>query len=129
MDSLKVNVMERRQSYRTVTNREVTGRAPATPIAGTLLDISDTGCLLRSAAKLLPGTTIVLELSATEHVAGQIAWRKGDRSGIKFHEKLCSETLLGLIGTDVDHLDNSGGLRDRFGRGLPDLPSIRLRHA
>jgi hypothetical protein len=119
--------MERRKSYRTVINREVTGRAPATPITGTLLNISATGCLLRSEHPLRTGTTVVLELSATEQIAGQVAWHQGDKSGIEFHQNLCPETLLGLIGTDVDHLDTSGILRDRFGRGLPDLPSIRVR--
>ena len=119
--------MERRKSYRTVTNRVVTGRAPATPITGTLLNISETGCLLQSAHMLRAGTTIVLELSATEEVAGQVAWNKGDKSGIEFHQRLCPETLLGLISTDVDHLDTSAILRDRFGRGLPDLPAIRVR--
>jgi hypothetical protein len=120
--------MERRKSYRTVTNREVTGRAPATPITGKILNVSETGCLLESTHALRTGTTVVLELSSTEQVAGQVAWHKGDRSGIEFHQKLCPETLLGLIGTNVDHLDTSGALKDRFGRGLPDLPSIRVRH-
>ena len=119
--------MERRKSYRTVISRKVTGRAPATPITGTLINISDAGCLLQSGHVLRTGTTVVLELSATEHVAGQVAWHKGDKSGIEVHEKLCPETLLGLIGTDIDHLDQSGILRDRFGRGLPDLPAIRVR--
>jgi len=119
--------MERRKSYRTVTSRQVTGRAPATPINGTLLNISETGCLLQSHHQLRTGTTVVLELSATEQVAGQVVWHQGEKSGIEFHEKLCPETLLGLIGTDINHLDSNGILRDRFGRGLPDLPSIRVR--
>jgi hypothetical protein len=119
--------MERRKSYRTVTNRQVTGRAPATPFTGTLLNLSESGCLLQSAHALRTGTTVVLELSPTEQVAGQVAWNKGEKSGIAFHRNLSAETLLELIGTDIDHLDPSVALRDRFGRGLPDLPAIRFR--
>lgn len=119
--------MERRKSYRTLTNRIVTGRAPATPFSGTLLNISETSCLLESSHPLRTGTTVVLELSASEQVSGQVAWHQGKKSGIEFHEKLLPETLLGLIGTDVDHLDASGILRDRFGRILPDLRAIRVR--
>ncbi len=119
--------MERRKSYRTVTNRKVTGRAPATPFAGTLLNLSETGCLLQSVHALRTGTTVVLELLPSEHVSGQVVWNKGEKSGIEFHRKLAQEILLELVGTEVDHLNTSGQLRDRFGRGLPDLPSIRFR--
>jgi hypothetical protein len=71
----------------------------------------------------------VLEISATEEVAGQVAWNKGDQSGIEFHQKLCPGALLELIGPNIDHLDKGSVLRDQFGRGLPDLPYIRVRPA
>lgn len=42
-------------------------------------------------AKDLPvqlGSTLLIELSATDQVSGQIVWRDGDHVGVKFHQRI-----------------------------------------
>ena len=121
--------MERRRAPRTKTSREVIGRIPATPITATIFDFSLSGCLAQTESPLIQrGATILLDLSETDAIAGQVVWREDDRFGIEFHEHISSETLLRLTEADADRPGTKVDLKDRFGRRLTEL-GARIRIA
>lgn len=115
--------MERRDSYRMKTTRRISARVPATPIDVTVLDLSSTGCMIQidHSAPIAARTTILLALAQHEDIAGEVVWRKRDRAGVQFHERIAVEQLLAMLKSDSPAGDQAQ-LTDGFGRPLPPFP-------
>lgn len=97
----------RRGSPRVPVGLTVGGRVPATPIAAHILDLSETGCRVRTPDIDLVrrGATILLALEADVEVAGQIVWLSGDRFGVRFHEPIAPDTIASIShrgGADIE---------------------------
>jgi hypothetical protein len=87
-----------------------------------MLDVSASGCLLViEGSPIAVGTTILLELSPSESVAGQVVRQTGNRLGIEFLEQLTLEALTLFSSPAVDHLGSEIQLKDRFGRRVLPL--------
>ena len=87
-----------------------------------MLDVSASGCLLViEGSPIAVGTTILLELSPSESVAGQVVRQTGNRLGIEFLEQLTLEALALFSNPSVDHLGSEIELKDRFGRRVLPL--------
>ncbi len=106
--------------------KEVVGRIPATPVNVTVLDLSTSGCLVEATAPLIKqGRTILLSLSDSVEIAGQVVWQDGSRFGVQFHREISTDELSSLM-VRPDDRESGTSLRDRFGRLLPPL-SARIR--
>ncbi|MCP5396106.1 MAG: hypothetical protein H6918_05130 [Sphingomonadaceae bacterium] len=74
------------------------GRVPATPIEAILFDLALAGCKARSGSSLVrQGATIVIELTAHDHVAGEIIWKRKDSFGVRFSRPLSEQLLTSIV--------------------------------
>lgn len=107
----------------------VEGRIPATPIAGLLLDISLTGCLLETTMTpgISQGATIRLMVPGLTALAGQIAWCAGTRCGVRFNREMANEELIRIRRHSDELASSKVVLNDGFGRPLPSLRAGRKR--
>ena len=114
-------------SLRVSVNLWVVGRVPATPIVANLVDLSETGCRIHShdGHLIAPGATILLNISTSSEVAGQIVWQRGEQFGVRFRVPISEELVQQLV-LDSSHRDASGlGVLDSFGRPLPSPVSLK----
>ncbi len=103
----------------------VQGRVPATPISALLLNISLTGCLLETqeSSVVSKGATIMLTVSGSITLTGQVAWGRGNSFGVRYHKPI-DDDVLATIRRDAGQRDaDSVELKDSFGRELPVLSS------
>ena len=111
---------ERRSHPRIRIRRSVAGRIPATPIVATLLDISQSGCRAQTPqCRLEPGTTILLDLTVSRTVAGQVVWRRGDEFGVKFGLEVPERVIAYLTGEDPLDPDEEGEIPTSSAAGCP----------
>ena len=106
---------------REAVDRKVRGRVPATPVAATIVDLSNSGCRGRAEGLPQPGATILLRLFAGEEVAGEVVWRRGDEFGVKFHQEIGDELVARFQENAAFEESTGGEVRDKFGRRLPPL--------
>jgi hypothetical protein len=85
----------RRGAPRVPIDAVIQARVPATPIDARLLDVSTTGCLIQTPHidRVARGATILLSLSHSEHVSGQVVRISGSRFGVRFHHQLASQSI------------------------------------
>ena len=115
--------MDRRNSPRSPTNREIVARIPATPIQARILNLSTSGCLAEAQSSLIQaGRTILLIFSAANEIAGTVVWQGDGQLGVKFTQELSGETVSRLVAAEVERSEHEK-MRDRFGRALPALPA------
>lgn len=104
----------------------VQGRVPATPIGALLLNISLTGCLVETDEPTVvsEAATILLAITSSITLTGQVAWKRGDAFGVAFHKPLTDETLERVRRESAQRGSRIIELRDGFGRELPAFASI-----
>lgn len=89
--------MQERSSVRRSTNLVLPCRVPAKLEKAILSDISLTGCRI----ELFDGTpqkgsTIIFEVSESDHLAGEIVWVRGSEAGVRFSHKLSAPVRSAL---------------------------------
>ena len=107
----------------------VQGRVPATPVCALLLNISLTGCLVESddPSVVSEAATILLTITSSITLTGQVAWKRGAAFGVAFHKPLSDETLKRVRRESAQRSSRIMELRDGFGRELPALVSFSPR--
>ncbi|WP_338242331.1 PilZ domain-containing protein [Aurantiacibacter hainanensis] len=81
-------------------NLPTTARIPHADAQITVLNLSATGCKLRTATEAARlGCTVLVRLSAEDEVSGQIVWRQGEICGVHFHRQIPAEMICRLTGT------------------------------
>jgi hypothetical protein len=75
------------------------GRAIAASCSGpvTIRDLSLSGALLDGPSLPPLGRLLILKRGPFE-IAGRIAWRKGNRAGLRFERPLAAEALSAIVG-------------------------------
>ena len=59
-----------------------------------ILDISSGGCRVQTELESMRiGATVILKLSESEQVAGQVAWKQRDECGVEFYRPLADEII------------------------------------
>lgn len=86
--------MKTRKEERLTTNVASTARVPATPAEIRILDISRTGCKIATGnGHVQVGATILVQLAGNDEAAGQIAWKDGEVSGVRFHRAISLDAV------------------------------------
>lgn len=76
-------------------------RFPESGIALSVVDVSHTGCRIRSGSELARvGATIIITISELADVSGEIVWAKDGYSGVRFHMPI-SDKLVDQIANDI----------------------------
>lgn len=91
---------ERRIDERIASDLPTVCRAPATPHRARLIDVSASGCRLRTLdGTAIPyGATVLLDFMPGGRVSGQVMWSSANSAGIRFEGALSPalEVILGL---------------------------------
>lgn len=83
-----------RGEQRFTSNVPVMARLPDSNIDVVVVDVSATGCRLRTRSRdVQVGATILLEFEGIEEIAGQIAWSERRQFGVRFNRILPEATL------------------------------------
>ncbi|WP_086436703.1 PilZ domain-containing protein [Altererythrobacter xiamenensis] len=86
--------MELRQGDRFASRFVTAARIPASNAEVAILDISTTGCKIRTSSELAQiGATILIRLPDGEEAAGQIAWKNKERCGVKFSKPIPEQLI------------------------------------
>lgn len=81
--------MKLRRHERLAVYITTVAQAPAQAVDVDVLDLSVSGCRIRSFDNALRvGATVVLRLSDTEEVAGQLVWVAKDEGGVEFYKMI-----------------------------------------
>ena len=90
--------LERRSSFREISDVTIGCRVPASPILANIQNISAAGCkiVLRDRA-LGRGTTVILELPDKNQVVGQVVWASQKTAGIEFEHQISSDILATFV--------------------------------
>ena len=86
--------MRIRDEQRIGTHFRCDAHIPSTVTEVVILDISTTGCRLSEENRIAQvGATIVLHLGDLREASGQIAWRKDDECGVRFHKPINTDLI------------------------------------
>jgi hypothetical protein len=100
------SVAERRRSERISSEVIAVCRAPATPHKARLIDVSATGCRLRTldGTAIPHGATVLLDFTPGGRVSGQVMWVGAHSAGIRFNNRLSPtlEVTMGLAEAPVE---------------------------
>ena len=100
------SVAERRNSERITSELATVCRAPATPHRARLVDVSASGCRLRTLdGTAIPyGATVLLDFTPGGRVSGQVMWAGPHSAGIRFDQRLSAklEVIMGLVEAPVE---------------------------
>jgi len=100
------SVAERRNSERIASELATVCRAPATPHRARLVDVSATGCRLRTLdGTAIPyGATVLLDFTPGGRVSGQVMWVGAHSAGIRFDNRLSAklEVIMGLAEAPIE---------------------------
>lgn len=89
-----------RSGERREINLPTLARIPHADARITVLNLSATGCKLRTDSEAAcKGTTVLVRLSAVDEIPGQIVWREQDLCGVHFHREIPAEMICRLTGT------------------------------
>ena len=91
-------VRDQRRSTRRALRLDVPGEAPKEGgVAVTIHDVSLTGVLLQTAAKLQPGDSFQLELPEAGNVETMVVWDSGDFYGCQFRQPISPAQLSAAL--------------------------------
>lgn len=89
--------MEKRRAKRFAFDIEAQARVPATKVAVTILDLSASGCRLRTESTLAQyGASIIMLLPQQIEVRGWIVWKSGGTCGVEFEKPLSERCVAEL---------------------------------
>jgi hypothetical protein len=91
--------VERRDNERIASELATVCRAPATPHRARLVDVSTTGCRLRTldGTAIPNGATVLLDFTPGGRISGQVMWSGPHTAGIRFDNAL-SQKLAVVLG-------------------------------
>lgn len=89
--------MNKREAERFVSDFATQARIPATRVSVTIVDLSTSGCKLRTESELAQaGSSIVMSFINQLETHGWIVWKSGTECGVQFDNPLPSSLVLEL---------------------------------